>query len=1178
MRRIRKTAGFLFAVVLAVIGWASPAQVGAAGPKYNLPTKKPVAKESPRLRRDIDRQTLQASLAGNGSVTREDLEKLQKKIRMRVADGYVRHMSAPVSTYFPVEKGVFAPQVFQGPTFVQTAHKFIKANQELICSPSNRVAFVTDKRRWIENRGFVRMQQMYDGLPVVGASVIVQTHGEDGVTAVFSDVVRDLSALENGLVSTTPHITPERAQKEAIRATSSDKYPAGGLVATEPILSLYDPGVLGLKGNLELVWDVTVTQRDVPFSLVQERVLVNAQNATIPLHFNEVRTSMYRTVYDNEDRTWPPPGASRSYYWFGDDNGPTFPRGKCRRWEEEIPCLNVNNHQHLNWPDPNSYTPTVIDPVPWCNVAFVYLADIYTFYRSQHQRDSYGPWPDPFGEGPGPIQDHGMHEILHAPGMYPPPAVYIDPEPVGGVQGVPYGEGYEMKLTTRVGEDNAYFLMYGGEPHIAVGTRYQACDDVIAHEFTHGVTSFESNLFYMTESGAIDESLSDMWGEWIDLTNTPNGTTESPELRAMRWVLGEDTDCPNSGPYSYARPEAYTEEWEIARSVAIRDMRNPPYYGQPDKTTSPYFWAQMGDNGGVHQNSGIINKLAYLLSDGDTFNNQVVLGMGITDDLTTYTYYTYPKPPTSSRTAPQLFYEVQCNLLTPTCDFEDLYYALLQACDNLGMSEAEKENVDKACAAVEIKPARISEAYNIVYKDKRNPALKPLIDDETNEIIIADPQAYGTLKITRKKNFPKNRLYDTPHGATIRYIHSGGTLLDFYTEADVDTLDVHDELQSVTAKGCYIKQMWAGEVGTVRETDYARSWSTSRDMDMTKVYYPGSDFTTGEYYLTSIYSNSAWTPGRLKSGARPLQIQLNGVGSLQVYAPGQSATASASTKKWKVPVYRRDANTDQLKIVGFSDDLSYAGTPSALYGTAGLFDVGELKSYKSVGATFYGQEMTSLARTAVVTDIKTYSLVTTPVNAGFKYVIYYVNWMAPDLLDLGSDKVRMENVGGWLAPTVARVAGEISLLSAHSKWYVVTDATTVTETTTGTTVYTYRESWGYGGMVGLYYSDGSPYDDISVFRSGMDPSADFQDIVKVQASNYVRGNFQAGVEFDSDGNALAVRGNIKSMGLMHLRTDDRFTSSPFIMGHGWTTTRPKFKGEHSAFILHNLPYVPTDPH
>ena len=48
---------------------------------------------------------------------------------------------------------------------------------------------------------------------------------------------------------------------------------------------------------------------------------------------------------------------------------------------------------------------------------------------------------------------------------------------------------------------------------------YAQADDVIAHEFTHGVTERESNLFYYYQSGAINESLSDIFGEFVDLTD-----------------------------------------------------------------------------------------------------------------------------------------------------------------------------------------------------------------------------------------------------------------------------------------------------------------------------------------------------------------------------------------------------------------------------------------------------------------------------------------------------------------------------------------------------------------------------------------------------------------------------------------------------------------------------------
>jgi len=1157
--------------MLAVICFASLAEAGSGGMKSFGPKAKPLTADSPRLKRDVERQALKESLVVPDGATREELEKLQQKVRLRVADGYVRHMGAPAPAYFPVDKDAYAPLTFQGPGFVQTAHRFLKTNQELICSKSNRVAFQTNKRRLKEGRGYVRMQQVYDGLPVFGGSVIVQTHGEEGVTALFSDVLRDLTRLENGRVSTVPTVTPDYARNAAIRAVSNAQFQPADLVASKPVLTIYAPGVIGMTGELQLVWDTTVTVRDAEISLFQERVLVNAQDGTIALRFNEVRTSLYRSVYDNENRDWPPPGALHSYHWFNDDNGPTYPRGKCRRWEEEFYCLGhqVGGQTHRNWPDAASYNISVYQPVPWCNIAYDYLADIYMFYKSQVQRDSYGPAEDPYGEGPGPIQDHGMHEVEH--GSFP------DPDLLGfGI-----ASGYELMLTTRINLDNAFSTVYGGDPYLVIGTRYQACDDVMGHEYTHSVNSFEANFVYVTQSGALDEAFADMWGEWVDLTNTPYGTTETPNQRAVRWVMGEDTDCPYSGagePAGYARPDSTNPDpFQIARSVAIRDLRNPPYYGNPDKMTSPYFWTQLGDGGGVHANAGVVDKLAYLLSDGDTFNNQVVEGMGITDRATTYTFYTYPIPPNGTHTAPQLFYETQCNLLNPASDFEDLYYALLQACDNLNMTEAEKVNVDKACAAVEIRPARISEAYNIVYKDLRNPALKPIIDDTMNEIIISDPQAYGTLKITKKKGYPKNRIYDTPHGATIHAIKSAGTLLSFYTETDVDDIEVDVALQSATAKGCYIKRIRSGEVGTVRETDYAPSWSTGDESIIDPDVYPYASTTSGDYYMTSIYSNANWDPGRLKPGARPLILQLNGVGTFQVEAPGQSATAAISNKKWKTPVYRRDPNTDQLKVIRFDDDLSYAWTPYSFYGEMGRFVVGELKSYKLMGGTFNGETFSSVARTPVTTTVRNSGMCSAPQNGGYKYVIYYVSFMDPDLLDLGSNKVTLESVGGGhMTPQVARVAGELTKIGAYAKrYFIVADSTTTSGSTTTTIVVRRTLSCNAGGRIGTYFSLGSPYDRISTFRSGMDASSEFQGIQSVQASNYILGDFQAGTEFDESGNALAIRGNIKSM---QLNVGDTFTTTPLIIGQGWTSVRPKFKGDHSQFIIHDLPYVPTDPH
>lgn len=245
------------------------------------------------------------------------------------------------------------------------------------------------------------------------------------------------------------------------------------------------------------------------------------------------------------------------------------------------------------------------------NLAYTYFGDTYDFYFNNHGRDS--------------IDDAGM--VMSATTRYCDP-LYVCPFP------------------------NAYWT--GTRMYFGAG--FSAADDVVSHELTHGVTDYESGLIYFSQSGAINESLSDIWGEFVDLSNT-GGT----DTAAVRWKMGEDV--PGFG--------------------AIRDMQDPPFFGDPDRMCSPLFYLGPGDNGGVHYNSGVNNKLAYLLTDGDTFNGFTITGMGIT------------------RVA-DLYYEAQTNLLTASTDYVGLYAVLTQAAINLGFTPAERTNIDQACQAVEI--------------------------------------------------------------------------------------------------------------------------------------------------------------------------------------------------------------------------------------------------------------------------------------------------------------------------------------------------------------------------------------------------------------------------------------------------------------------------------------------
>lgn len=187
-------------------------------------------------------------------------------------------------------------------------------------------------------------------------------------------------------------------------------------------------------------------------------------------------------------------------------------------------------------------------------------------------------------------------------------------------------------------------------------------DDVVGHELTHGVTDFSSRLFYYQQSGAINESLSDVFGEFVDLTNTP------AEPAADRWKLAEGLP---------------------GRRDGIRNMKDPTLFGDADRINSINYTSDPNerDGGGVHTNSGVNNKAAYLITDGTAgepggvFNGQTISGIGIDK-------------------AARIYFTVNDSMLVSGSDYADLANAIRQACTNLtGVGPADITSAD--CAEVE---------------------------------------------------------------------------------------------------------------------------------------------------------------------------------------------------------------------------------------------------------------------------------------------------------------------------------------------------------------------------------------------------------------------------------------------------------------------------------------------
>jgi Zn-dependent metalloprotease len=185
-------------------------------------------------------------------------------------------------------------------------------------------------------------------------------------------------------------------------------------------------------------------------------------------------------------------------------------------------------------------------------------------------------------------------------------------------------------------------------------------DDTVAHEWGHAYTQFTNDLIYQWQSGALNESYSDIWGEVIDFVNgrgsdSPGGLRDS----AGRY-------CSSLGSGRKRRDNSYrwlSGEDDPAFNGAIRDLWRPSCYGDPGEVSASQYHCATSDAGGVHTNSGVPNHGFALITDGGSWNGQTISGIGLTK-------------------AARLHWEAQ-NLLVPSSNFVDHADALETACTAL---------------------------------------------------------------------------------------------------------------------------------------------------------------------------------------------------------------------------------------------------------------------------------------------------------------------------------------------------------------------------------------------------------------------------------------------------------------------------------------------------------------
>ena len=207
--------------------------------------------------------------------------------------------------------------------------------------------------------------------------------------------------------------------------------------------------------------------------------------------------------------------------------------------------------------------------------------------------------------------------------------------------------------------NNASMSFTGGTMKVGSGgggplTNSYATLDIIGHEYAHAVTGSTAELEYQNESGALNESFSDIFGEALELYS--NGTND--------WLMGAERD----GGY-------------------IRNLSNPKDKGQPDTYLGTNWYNGANDFGGVHTNSGVQNFWFYLMAVGGTGTNDNG------DD--------YDVPAIGFNQAAVIAYNCLLSYLGPTSDYADARDASIAAVTDIwGVCSPEMKAVMNAWHAV----------------------------------------------------------------------------------------------------------------------------------------------------------------------------------------------------------------------------------------------------------------------------------------------------------------------------------------------------------------------------------------------------------------------------------------------------------------------------------------------
>jgi Zn-dependent metalloprotease len=405
----------------------------------------------------------------------------------------------------------------------------------------------------------VRLDQIYNGIPVFGQQLIVHMEDDGKLRSVMGNYERGIK------VQVEPVLTSEKAKENAL------KHFSGPVTNTpEAELMLYpmdEKVVLVYRVAME---DISVPRRTVAFVDAKTGVLVDSYNdlqTLLPSNETQVHAPVDNLTVPLQESSSvaaaPTIGTVKSLYSGTVIIGTTQNLGKYYMLDmAKGSGSTVNGYTRTNDMKGASFGSGTL------------FSDLDNTWGNGQTTDRATVGGDAHF-GAEMTWDYYFT-------TYGRMGIYNDGK--GTLSKVHYGKRYSNAFWS----DTCKCMTYGDGDGISFSPLVSL--DVAGHEMTHGVTSAVSGLIYTKQSGGLNEALSDIFGTMVEFYASTHGATKTPNY----WI-GEDV-------YTPAIP-----------GDALRYMDNPTKDGHSIDTFLNY-----SDTVDVHYSSGIANNAFYLLAEGGT--------------------------------------------------------------------------------------------------------------------------------------------------------------------------------------------------------------------------------------------------------------------------------------------------------------------------------------------------------------------------------------------------------------------------------------------------------------------------------------------------------------------------------------------------------------------------------